>query len=240
MDERKVAVVAGGSGGIGEGVVLALLKAEYRVYVPTRPGDHSERLKAYVGHAADLITIPADLCDEQAVVAMRDAVVAAEGHIDAVVVSVGADYYGYRLHRMPRTDLDRSIHDNLITHFNIQRSFIDQLRSQNHGTYVTLIGPEAENILVDAGMMSIMAAAQKMMSRVMASEASDSRIRVHALTAHTTVNTRSRGSSSNDDWITAEELGEYVTRLIQGNITGSQETLHELRGLSQVRKALGR
>lgn len=240
MNERKVAVVAGGSGGIGEGVVRALLKTGYRVYVPSRPGDHSERLKAYVGEDADVYTIPADLCDEKAVAAMRDAVVAAEGHIDAVVVSVGADYYGYRLHRMPRTDLDRSIHDNLITHFNIQRSFIDQLRTQDHGTYVTLIGPEAENILVDAGMMSIMAAAQKMMSRVMASEASDSRIRVHALTAHTTVKTRSRGSSSNDDWITAEELGEYVARLIQGNITGSQETLHELRGLSQVRKALGR
>jgi len=240
MNDSQIAVVAGGSGGIGEGVVHALLKAGYRVYVPTRPGDHSDRLKAYVGRAADLVTIPADLCNEQAVAGMRDAVVAAEGHIDAVVVSVGADYYGYRMHRMPRADLDRSIHDNLITHFNIQRSFIEQLRTQNHGVYVTLIGPEAENIRADAGMVSIMAAAQKMMSRVMASEASDSRIRVHALTAHTTVKTRSRGSSSNDDWITAEELGEYVTRLIQGNITGSQETLHELRGLSQVRKALGR
>ncbi|MFN2310919.1 MAG: SDR family NAD(P)-dependent oxidoreductase [Spirochaetia bacterium] len=240
MAEKQVAVVAGGSGGIGEGVVHALLKAEYRVYVPTRQGDRSERLKAYVGEDADLITMPGDLCDEQAVAALRDAVVAAEGHIDAVVVSVGADYYGYRLHRMPRTDLDRSIHDNLITHFNIQRSFIEQLRAQNYGVYITLIGPEAENIRADAGMVSIVAAAQKMMSRVIASEASDSKIRIHALTAHTTVQTRSRGSNSNEDWITAEELGEYAVRLIQDQIPGAQETLHELRGLAQVRQALGR
>ncbi|TVR90845.1 MAG: SDR family NAD(P)-dependent oxidoreductase, partial [Spirochaetaceae bacterium] len=52
MKESKVAVVAGGSGGIGEGVVQSLLKAGYRVYIPTRPGDHAERLKAYVGEAA--------------------------------------------------------------------------------------------------------------------------------------------------------------------------------------------
>ncbi|MFW6289175.1 MAG: hypothetical protein ACOC2Q_05285 [Spirochaetota bacterium] len=69
---------------------------------------------------------------------------------------------------MPREDWDRSIQDNLVTHFNTQRVFVEQMRRQNHGTYISLIGPEAESIRPDAALLSIMAAAQKMMARVTA------------------------------------------------------------------------
>ena len=240
MSERQVAVVAGGSGGIGEGIVAALLRAGYRVYVPTRPGDHSGRLSEYFGDADELRLIQADLCDESAVAAMQEAILHEEERIDAVVVSVGADYYGYRMHRMPREDWDRSIQDNLVTHFNTQRVFVEQLRRQNHGVYVTLIGPEAESIRPDAGVLSIMAAAQKMMARVIAHEAFDSNIRVHTLTAHTTIRTRSRGNEANPDWISAEDLGNYVLRLLEGSLPGSREMLHELQDVNHVRAVLER
>ena len=158
----------------------------------------------------------------------------------AVVVSVGAGYFGHRLHKMPRTDWDDSIQDNLATHFNVQRIFIDQLRRQNRGVFVTLIGPEAEHIRPDAGMVSIMAAAQKMMTRLLAEESSDSRIRIHAVTAHTTITTRSRGENTNREWITALELGEYVAGLVVEGVPGWDQTLHDLRDLSQLRKILHR
>ncbi len=240
MAEREVAVVAGGSGGIGEGIVAALLAAGYRVYVPTRAGDHSSRLKDYLGNPEELRLIPADLGDEEQVAALREKVVSAEGKVDAVIVSVGADYYGYRMHRMPREDWDRSIQDNLMTHFNTQRVFIEQMRRQNSGVYVSLIGPEAESIRPDAGMLSIMAAAQKMMARVIAHEAFDSAVRVYALTAHTTVRTRSRGSEINDSWIDARDLGDYVVGLLEGTVPGSHDTLHELEDIDHVKSLLKR
>ena len=190
----KTAVVAGGTGSIGEGVVKALLDDKYRVYVPVRDKDRTERLQEYVGNADGLRFIPADLCDVSAVSAMRDRILEEVPRIDAVVVSVGAGYFGYRLHKMPRTDWDDSIQDNLGTHFNVQHVFVDQLRQQNSGAYVTLIGPEAEHVRPDAGMVSIMAAAQKMMTRVLAEESSDSQVRVHAVSAHTTITTRNRGA----------------------------------------------
>ncbi len=238
MADREVAVVAGGSGGIGEGIVAALLETSYRVYVPTRAGDHSERLRQYVENDSELRTIPADLCDEEAVTAMRDTILSNEGKIDAVIVSVGADYYGHRLHRMPREDWDRSIQDNLVTHFNTQRVFVDHLRKQNRGIYITLIGPEAESIRPDGGLMSIMAAGQKMMARVLAHEAFDSDVRIHALTAHTTIRTRSRGSDANYDWISARDLGDYVVGLLRETLPGSHDTLHELQDLSHVQALL--
>ena len=240
MREKQIAVVAGGSGGIGEGIVASLLEAGYRVYVPSRPGDHSDRLRSFVDNDEELRILPADLCNEQAVAAMLDNIVAQEGNLDAVIVSVGADYYGHRLHRMPREDFDRSIQDNLVTHFNTQRIFVDQLRRQNHGAYITLIGPEAESIRPDGGVMSIMAAAQKMMARVLAHEAFDSDIRVHTLTAHTTIRTRSRGNDANYDWISARDLGRYVVGLLKGTLPGSQDTLHELQDLAHVQALLKR
>lgn len=240
MRETQVAVAAGGSGGIGEGIVTALLSAGYYVYVPTRAGDHSERLRQYVSNPERLFTVPADLTDGAAVMRLRDVILEAHGHIDAVVVSVGADYYGHRMHRMPRQDWDRSIHDNLLTHFNTQRVFVDQLRMQNSGAYVSLIGPEAESIRPEGGMRSIMAAAQKMMARVLAQEALDSEIRVHILTAHTTIRTRSHGAEANAGWITAAEVGDYIVALLNETLPGSHNTLHELRDRDHVRGLLKR
>ena len=234
----KTAVVAGGTGGIGEGVVQAFLSAGYCVYVPVREKDPSERLKAFVHNPAGLRFLPADLGDDLAVLAMRDRILEEVPQIDAVVVSVGAGYWGYRLHKMPRTDWDDSIQDNLATHFNVQRVFIDQLRRQNSGTFITLVGPEAEHIRPDAGMVSIMAAAQKMMTRVLAEESSDTSVRVHAVTVHTTIHTRSRGENTNREWITARDLGEYVAALVAERVPGCDRALHDLKDHWQLQSIL--
>jgi NAD(P)-dependent dehydrogenase (short-subunit alcohol dehydrogenase family) len=182
--------------------------------------------------------VPADLCDEEAVTGLRDTILEEHGHIDAVVVSVGSYYYGHRMHRMPRADWDRSVQDNLVTHFNLQRTFVDQLRRQNAGTYVTLTGPEAESIHPDEGVMSIMAAAQRMMSRVVAYEAFDADIRVHTITVHTSIRTRSRGEDVNPDWISSRDLGTYVAAVLEGTLPGAHEVVHELRGREHVESIL--
>lgn len=240
MGDQKVALVAGGSGGIGEGIVAALMKANYLVYVPTRPGDQSERLKAYVAEMGTLRTVPADLCREDEVRAMRDQIMKEEGRVDSVIVSVGSYYYGHRLHRMPGDDWERTMQDNLTTHFNLQRAFIDQMRRQEQGVYVVLTGPEAESIHPDEGIMSIMASAQRMMARVTAYEAFDSPVRVYTVTAHTSIKTRSRGVDTNPDWITAAELGDYVASLVAGTLPGAHEVVHELRNHDHVGAMLGR
>jgi NAD(P)-dependent dehydrogenase (short-subunit alcohol dehydrogenase family) len=240
MADRKVAVVAGGTGGIGEGIVASLMTAEYRVYVPTRAGDQSQRLRAYVEGIGDLKTIAADLGSEDQVVSLSEQVLQEEERIDAVIVSVGAYYYGHRLHRMPRGDWDESIQDNLVTHFNLQRVFVDLLRKQDRGVYIALVGPEADSILPDEGVMSIMASAQKMMARVSAQEAFDSRIRVYAITSHTSIQTRSRGENVNPDWISARDLGDYVAALADGTLPTVHNVLHELADRKHVAALLSR
>ena len=227
-------MVAGGSGGIGECIVKALTADGFRVYVPTRAGDNSERLRAYMGDSEKLVLISTDLCVEDEVSILRSAIADDAGTLDAVVVSVGSRYFGYRLHRMPRDDWDSIIRDNLTTHFNIQHAFVDMLKSQNQGVYITLIGPEAESIHSEEGVVSILAGAQKMMTRVIAHDLSDSKVRVHTVTAHTPVATRSRGENTNPDWIGAIDLGRYVAALVEGRAPESNGIMHELRNNDHV------
>lgn len=229
MAHDRIAMVAGGSGGIGEAIVFALINRDYRVYVPNRPGDQSGRLREYVGEDADIHFIEADLSVAEEVDAMRDTIVEREGRIDAVVVSVGSYYYGHRMHRMPMADWHRVVSDNLTTHFNLQRAFVGRLRDQNAGTYLVLTGPEAETIHPDEQVMSIMAAGQRMMARVIAHEAFDSLVRVYSITARTSIKTRSRAAQANPDWIPALDLASYVAGLIRGQMPGIHETMHEIR-----------
>lgn len=246
MSDTRVAVVAGGSGGIGEGIVFALLTNDYTVYVPTREGDQSARLAEFVDHNPRLKLVPADLARFDQVESLRDRIVAAEGRIDAVIVSVGRYYYGYPMYRMPHEDWDQSIRDNLTTHFNLQRAFVSQMRSQNSGVYVSLTGPEADGIQPDEEVMSVMATAQRMMARVVAHEAFDTMVRVYAITARTGIVTRSRAGQINPDWISARDLGSYVVGLIRGQLPGIHDTVHELRDrkhlnaiLDEVRRRTG-
>lgn len=240
MAEQNVAVVAGGAGGIGEGVVHALKREGFHVVVPIREGDREGRLKDYVSQipSGNLSTVAADLSNEADVARLLQEALGVSGRIDAVVVSVGAYYYGYSLHRMPFDDWLGTVRDNLRTHYLLQRYLLDQMHIQGSGVYVTLTGPEADAVIPDAGTMSIMAAAQKMMARVMAYEAFGTPVRVHVITAQTSILTRSRGEQAGTDWITSQDLGEYVCALIGGNSPGTGDVIHELRNRDHLRRLL--
>lgn len=239
MAHEKVAFVAGGTGGIGEAIVAALIHREYRVYVPARNDDQAKRLQEFVGPDADVHVLTGDLSVAPDVDAMRDTIVEREGHVDAVVVSVGSYYYGHRMHRMPMSDWDRVVCDNLTTHFNLQRAFVDRLREQNKGVYIVLNGPEADTIHPDEQVMSIMAAGQRMMAQVVAQESFDSLVRVYSITARTSIKTRSRDAQTNPEWISARELGTYVANLIGGHAPGTHQTMHEIRDRSHLDSLLG-
>lgn len=240
MAEGKNALVAGGTGGIGEGIVRVLLEGGWTVFVPVRGVEKGDRLRSHTGDVADgrLHLIQCDLSVPGDVSGLKLQILDAAGSIDLVVVSVGSSYYGYSLHMIPKTEWDRLVTENLATHFNLQLQFLSQLHIQNHGTYVTLTGPEADFAHPETGLMSILAAAQKMMARVEALEATGTRVKVYSVTSRTPIATRARGEQSAPEWIHPEELGLYVQALVTGKAPGATEPLHVLDHREQLRKLL--
>jgi NADP-dependent 3-hydroxy acid dehydrogenase YdfG len=242
MAERKSALVAGGTGGIGEGIVRVLLKSDYRVFVPVREHDRSDQLVSYVEDikTGELILVQGDLIDSQSVHTSKLEVQKTCSHLDLVVASVGSYhyYYGHSLHKIPRDSWDKLISENVITHFNLQHEYLDLLHDQNRGVYITLNGPEANIVHPETGLMSIVASTQKMMARVAAMEAFSSGVKVYSVTSNTPVSTRSRGGPSSDEWISAEELGHYIQALAEQRLPNSGEVQHELDSGNHLRKVL--
>lgn len=240
MAERKSAVVAGGTGSIGEGIVKSLLDGGWSVYVPSRGAESSSRFQERWGSDVldRLSVLPADLSVPAEVAGFRAKVVAAAGRVDLVVVSVGSSYYGYSLHKIAQQEWVRLLTENLQTHFLLQHEFLAQLHSQNQGTYITLTGPESDFAHPDTGLMSVFAAAQKMMARVEAVETSGTSVRAYSVTSKTPIATRSRGAQSGADWIHAEELGLYVRRLAEGSVPGTDEPVHVLDDQNHLKRLL--
>ena len=67
-----------------------------------------------------------------------------------------------------------------------------------------------------------------MMTRVLAEEARGTAIRVYSVVAFNPVKTRARKSEVVDEWLTAEEIGNYMCRLAAGKAPRGDETLHTL------------
>ncbi|MEI8095453.1 MAG: SDR family oxidoreductase [Spirochaetales bacterium] len=240
MAIAKTALIAGGTGGLGEGIVKVLLEAGWNVWVPVREPTGGDRLKAFVASvSADrLHLVHTDLSVAAEIASLRKQMVTAAKTVDLVVVSVGSSYYGYSLQKIQRAVWDKLISENISTHFHLQQEFMSQFHEQDHGTYITLTGPEADFAHPETGLMSIMAAAQKMMARVEALEASGGKVKVYSVTSKTPIATRARGEQSAADWLTPGELGLYVHALAEGSVPGLGDPLHVIETRDQLRKLL--
>ena len=234
----KSALVAGGTGGIGEGIVKVLLDGGWTVFVPVRGKENGDRLRAFAGGGDRLRIVKADLSVRTDVTALHEHIRGEAPSLGLVVVSVGSSYYGYSLHKIPQAEWERLISENLSTHFNLQHEFLGQLHDQNEGTYVTLTGPEADFAHPETGLMSILAAAQKMMARVEAVESSGTGVRVFSVTSRRPIATRARGEQSGPDWIHPEELGRYVEALALSKAPDCDDPLHVLETRDQLRGLL--
>jgi len=117
--EQRTVVVGGGTGSVGEGLVRAFLSEGACVIVPYRTEKKRDQLIDYVSDvgAGELICLEGNVGDESSIQSFRNELRAHTEKVDLAVASIGGWYYGYSLHRMPFTDWQRVLHNNLTTHF---------------------------------------------------------------------------------------------------------------------------
>lgn len=238
----RATVVAGGTGRVGEGLVRSFLLEGAQVAVPIRTAAREERLRGYVEDLdkGRLYCLPAQIGEPESAAEFRDRVLERFGKIDLAVASVGGWYYGYPLHQMPLEEWERLLHDNLTTHFVFMQSMLSILHRQEQGMYVMINGSPAEMVIPDSGATSIVAAAQSMMSRVLAVEAHAESTRVYSLLVFNPVRTRDRGEQVMPDWVTPEQLGEYIIRLFAREAPNLDEPVHRIYTVDDLEPSGGR
>ena len=127
----KVALVTGGSRGIGEMVAAGFLANGAKVYISSRKADAcaatAERLQAAYG--GECIAIPANLADVEGCQQLADTLSAREARLDILINNAGITKDNL-LMRMAEEDFDQVIEVNLKSVFNmtkaVQRTFLKQ------------------------------------------------------------------------------------------------------------------
>ncbi|HTG32052.1 MAG TPA: SDR family oxidoreductase [Thermoanaerobaculia bacterium] len=213
LEGAKV-VVAGGAGGVGEGIVRALLKHGARVLVPSRSEEKLRGLQAYCQDVptGELLPLVGDLGDEESARTLQSKIYEQFRELDLAVASLGGWWQGKPLTSVDMATWERILRENLTAHFLAVKMLVPLLHPKT-GSYVHVNGFGAEQPFPMAGPVAMAAAAQKSMALTLAEELSPTGIRVYELILGP-IQTRRRQGQGQKDWYTPEEVGEEIAGLV--------------------------
>ena len=214
--EGKIVYIAGGAGNVGEGIVRGCLKAGATVITSSRSSDKLDRLRELLKDTPTekLTTIEGGLGDLKSAEALRDKILDRCDRLDAVVASLGGTWHeNLPLTEVSMDDWQKFLFTNLTTHFVTARTFVPVLARTKDSSYTFLGGSAAETPIPNYSVVAIPAAGQLMMAKVLMQEMKDSGVRINQVIVNSLVNTRASRSQAQPDWVTADEIGDYIAWL---------------------------
>lgn len=211
--DLKVALIAGGAGAVGEGIVEAFLQAGANVIVPSRSPKNLSRLKDRFREFENSLTlIEEDLGTEEGSAKVRDKILQKFGRIDAVVASLGGWWQGLPLVNLALETWNEVLANNLTSHFVVAKSFLPVMIHQNRGSYTFIAGQGGVVPVPQSAPVSVAVAGEIMLARALDAENKKSDVRINALVLGM-VNTRERRAYAQPGWITASEVGDFAAAL---------------------------
>jgi 3-oxoacyl-[acyl-carrier protein] reductase len=221
----KHVLVAGGAGGVGEGIVRSLLAAGDLVIVPSRSAAKLERLRHDAGARGDnLVTFVAHIGAVEGAYEVRERIAREVGHIDALVPSLGGWWEGALLDVSPSV-WDAVMNEMLRTHYVFAHVFLPVIRAQaGGGRYIGIGGGAAYHPIPRSSLVSIAAAAQAMLTRALRAEIDDPAVDILELLVDGPVRTRDSEDIAGPDWITADDVGRVVAELVADGRTSDPAT----------------
>lgn len=211
--DGRVAVVCGGTGEVGEGIVAGLLAAGATVAVPSRSGaalsQLADRLDDTGVPTERFVPVLGDLSE------MPDGAheVAAElsrliGRPDLVVVALGPWIQTDALADIEIDTWDAVISSSLRLHQLAAAAFVPLMRGRPGAMYVQINGAAARFPVPGSGPVSVAAAGELMAAQVMGAEEAGHGIQVEALVLGP-VKTRSRDDAAG--WmVSARAVGDLI------------------------------
>jgi len=210
----KVALVIGGAGEVGEGIVRQFLTHGATVVVPSRDQYRLDQLRSHLGDKCcdHLVTFVAGCGTEEGGQDIRKKIEQEVGQLDMVVASIGGWWQGEPLSQVPLRIWNSIMENSLTAHFVAARTFLPVLADLEGSSYTFLNGGAALYPIPTAGPISVAASAQLMLKDNLAEEYMDNAVRINTLLVRTKVNTRSQPNPK-AHWITADEVGLYAVYL---------------------------
>jgi NAD(P)-dependent dehydrogenase (short-subunit alcohol dehydrogenase family) len=229
---RRVAIVTGGAGALGQAVTLRLLADGATVAVPWVVAAERDALQARVP-ARDRARMLAAECDTTAPKAMADFVTRVEGELGpaaALVTAVG----GFAGGRLVETDLatwDRMLKLNLTSAFVAARAVLPGMLARGHGRIVTVasravVPPAAGFIAYTVSKAGVIA-----LTQALAEETRGTGVTVNAILPSTMDTPGNRAAMPDADveaWTPVESVAgaiAFLARAETAHVTGSLVTV---------------
>ncbi|MHB9849070.1 SDR family NAD(P)-dependent oxidoreductase [Streptomyces krungchingensis] len=220
----KVAVIPGGTGNVGEGIVRAFLKAGATVVVPTRSKDRFTALTKLIGPelSSQLKAATGAYGSFASARALAESIASEHGRIDHVVASIGGWWMGKTLWDTGEAEWQEFFIDTTTAHMAVARAFVPRLSPE--GSYTVISGFSAQRPYPGAGIVSMHGAALLMMREALSAELQGQR-RVNDLVLGPIIN-RSRPSGAHD-WLTADQVGEAAVTVATSRAITDEHILIE-------------
>ena len=183
MAESKVALVTGGSRGIGRAIVETLSARGYRVIFTflNREQEAARVSAAVAGRGGEALAYRANIAEHQGAEAAVRAALDAFGRLDVLVNNAGTHLPGVSLADTPWAEWDRVLRTNLYGPFHLVQTVLPHLRAQKSGCIVNISSNVTQRFPAQYGVYTVSKVALEAFTRILSKEEGPNGIRVHAV-----------------------------------------------------------
>src|SRR5215471_17385905 len=210
----KVALVAGGTGGLGHAVSLAFLAEGATVVVPYRDAKRIEKLKSEaIGLPGVLEDVQVDVTDETAITKLIDEIVTKHGRLDALVNTVGGYAGGVKMWETDRKVFDRMLDLNLRSGYVLARAAMPVMLKQGSGAVVNVAAKAAVDHGAGASAYAASKAAAVALMDSLAADVKGTGVRVNSVLPSiidTAVNREAMPEANFAVWPKPEEIARII------------------------------
>src|SRR5436309_11000843 len=212
--EEKVALVAGGTGGLGRAVVLAFLEEGAKVVVTYRAPEEFDRLKSAAGtKGAQLDGVAVDVTDEAAARQLIEKIVGKYRRLDAMVNTVGGYAGGTKLWELETKVFDQMLALNLRAGYALSRAAVRAMLKEGHGAIVNVAAKAAVDHAAGAAAYAASKAAAVAMLDSLAADLKSSGIRVNSILPSiidTEANRKAMPTADFSKWPKPEDIARVI------------------------------
>jgi NAD(P)-dependent dehydrogenase (short-subunit alcohol dehydrogenase family) len=127
----KVALVTGGSRGIGEMIAAGFVANGVKTYISARKADACDATAARLSEQGECISIPADLSTSAGIKALADEIKSREGQLDILVNNAGATW-GAPIEEFPEAAWDKVMNINVKGPFFLTQALLPLRQQYGH------------------------------------------------------------------------------------------------------------
>jgi len=180
--EGKVALVSGGTGGLGSAVALAFLKEGATVVITYRKQEELNALRiAAATNESRLEAYAVDVTDEVEVCQLVEKILAKHRSLDALVNTVGGYAGGTKLWELETKIFDQMLALNLRSGYALSRAVMPGMLKEGRGAVVNVASKAAVDHAAGAAAYAASKAAAVAMMDSLAADAKGSGVRVNTI-----------------------------------------------------------